>query len=168
MSDDLDRVAAFREAAERYAAVIDAADGKTAEPAFAELAFVLPALYRAAVQLPRVAATTAALPDSARLTHEQWTAILRRLETVFGVDDGYWTVVPFGEEKRDPLVGSLADDLADIYRDVRTGADLYEAGDLQDEIIWEWRFSFWSHWGWHAVDALRIVHARLAEMGGPP
>ena len=29
------------------------------------------------------------------------------------------------------------------------------------------RFGFWTHWGRHTVEALRIIHARLAEFGGP-
>jgi hypothetical protein len=30
-----------------------------------------------------------------------------------------------------------------------------------EDIIWEWRLGFSSHWGKHAIDALRTIHFRL-------
>ena len=54
------------------------------------------------------------------------------------------------------LVGDVLDDLADVWRDVHHGLDAYRAG-RRDEACWNWRFSFRSHWGEHAVEALRVL-----------
>ena len=145
--------------------MVDAAEGCSAEHLLAELARVLPVLYEAALRLPYPVVETAELPQT-RLTHEQWRKVFDRLRAVLGGDDLYWTVVPFGEDERAELTASLADDLADIYRDVKEGLDLAAAGASDNEVLWQWRFNFWAHWGRHAVEALRTIHARLAAGGG--
>ena len=159
-------VATFRSAAERYVTLVEGSEGRSAEDFFADLVRVLPVLYVAALRLPSPLVETAELPET-RLTHEQWGAVFGQLQTVLGAADLYWTVAPFGEDEREELAGSLADDLADIYRDVKEGLELAAAGVSEHEVLWQWRFNFWVHWGEHAVDALRIIHAHLAAAGPP-
>ena len=60
------------------------------------------------------------------------------------------------------VVGSLADDIADIYRDVVSGLRAFQSG-LRAEAIWEWGFNFRDHWGRHATEAIKALHAWLAE-----
>jgi hypothetical protein len=160
-------VATFHSAAERYVAMVEAAEGRSAEQLLADLVRVLPVLYEAALRLPSPDVESAELPEAA-LTHEQWKEVVDRLRVVLGDADRYWTIVPFGEDGREVLAGSLADDLADIYRDVKEGLDLAAAGESENEVVWEWRFGFWTHWGRHAVEALRVIHAQLAAGGSGP
>ena len=55
----------------------------------------------------------------------------------------------------------LADDIADIYRDLKEGLVLSETHQAPPEnIIWNWRVLFYSHWGKHAMDALLAIHFR--------
>jgi hypothetical protein len=58
-------------------------------------------------------------------------------------------------------MGDLADDLADIYRDIKPGLrawDTEEEGYL-DEVVFDWKLPhFGSHWGIHAVGAMRALH----------
>jgi hypothetical protein len=69
----------------------------------------------------------------------------------------YWEVFdPYVDEP--PVAGSLSDDLLDVYFDVRRGLDLWKSKAPRAAAIWEWRFHFDSHWGDHAVDALRALH----------
>lgn len=63
------------------------------------------------------------------------------------------TTVPPGD--RD--IGDPADDLADIYRDVANGLARWNVGD-RGEAERHWRLRFETHWGQHAVDALRVLH----------
>ena len=66
--------------------------------------------------------------------------------------------------KADPLevptdvvtIGDLADDLADIWRDLMAGLKLYEAGQIEDAAT-EWKARFDCHWGQHAADALAAL-----------
>jgi hypothetical protein len=63
-----------------------------------------------------------------------------------------------------PVIGSLLDDLADIYRDVVTGLRAYRRGD-EVGAIWEWSFSLHAHWGAHATGAMRALHWWLRKNG---
>lgn len=62
----------------------------------------------------------------------------------------------------DPVVGSLADDLADIWRDLRPGLDAMDAVQSAaadpETILWHWRWTFAYHWGRHAAAAIRVLH----------
>ena len=61
-----------------------------------------------------------------------------------------------------PVVGDLADDLADIYREVITGLWLFESGKhLQAH--WHWAFTFQVHWGKHATSAIRALYTVIAS-----
>lgn len=66
-------------------------------------------------------------------------------------------VVP-GEE---PVVANVADDLSDIWGDLKSGLSLYDAGHLS-AAAWEWRQMFLSHWGHHASGAIYALHCWLA------
>jgi len=75
----------------------------------------------------------------------------------------YWEVFdPILTPCDEPVAGAIADDLGDIYRDVARGLVLFESG-RRDEALWEWGFSFQTHWGEHATGALRALHAYLAR-----
>ena len=54
-------------------------------------------------------------------------------------------------------IGDLADDVADIYRDLSAGLALFDAGHVA-EAQEELRFSFLTHWGRHASGAIRALH----------
>lgn len=71
------------------------------------------------------------------------------------VDFYYEVFDPFIRDEL--VVGSLSDDLGDIYEDLREGIDLLDSGHACDA-IWHWRFHYDNHWGDHAVDALRALH----------
>ena len=62
-----------------------------------------------------------------------------------------------------PSVGDIADDLADIYRDVVNGLRALQHGE--PGAGWQWRFTFWSHWGRHAVGAMGALRAWLEAEG---
>ncbi len=59
------------------------------------------------------------------------------------------------------VVGDLADDIEDIYRDVASGLELFEQGEVQ-EAADHWQFWFANHWGEHATSALRALWSHLA------
>ena len=61
-----------------------------------------------------------------------------------------------------PVTGSIADDLADIYRNIASGLRAYELGDRAGA-VWEWSFGLHSHWGAHATSAIRALHWWLSE-----
>jgi hypothetical protein len=156
----------MREEAERYCALIEGAEaGHRRSFAFA-LADSLAALLSAAWRLPDVAPSSCDLPDGP--DHEQWLERFAALQEVLGEWGDYWTTVdPHDEDGSIAVLLPVADDLADIWRDLKPGLLGLHSGAGPNDVTWHWRFGFYSHWGRHATEALRALHARLADDGGP-
>ena len=73
---------------------------------------------------------------------------------------------PFGGAGSENVVGfTIDDDLGDIYHDLREGIALYELGKPGDA-VWQWWFSYWTHWGRHATGLQTALWSHLAEGGG--
>jgi hypothetical protein len=161
-------VESFTIAAEHFCRLIETDWRPRRETLFTELAQALAGLYVAAVALPDAENDSDDLPVD-RLTYEVWRMNFFPFAQALSAHGFYFKVWPFTESKRKPKVvgGTLSDDLGDIYRDVKEGL-LLLAGGLPDDALWHWRFNFWSHWGEHAVDALGVIHLKLAEAGGGP
>lgn len=61
--------------------------------------------------------------------------------------------------------GSLADDLADIYRDLKEGLTLTSVKEYPSRgIVFEWQYSFETHWGKHAINAIAVLHSISAQL----
>lgn len=156
----------FRREAEQYCSLIERAASLKQEEFAAQLTASLAALLSAAARLPDATPTDTDLPD--RPSHEQWSERFAEVQTALGEWEAYWTTLaPYGEEAEEAVMLPLGDDLADIWRDLRQGLLALEDGASPEDVVWEWRFGFYSHWGRHATEALRALHARLAEQGGP-
>lgn len=106
-------------------------------------------LYSAALSLPSVEPTDTDASPSGDVPSD-WPG--------FEDKDFYWEMFdPYDHDEKQPVAGSLADDVLDVYRDVQRGLALWDASQMQNA-IWEWRFHFEVHWGDHAIDALRALH----------
>ena len=113
-------------------------------------------LYRAGIALPPEGSDELVELDDIRVGDEEWDAALKasaRLPLDYYAEVYDPTVIP-GEA---PVVGSLLDDLADIYRDVVTGLRAYHRGDRAGA-VWAWSFFLHAHWGAHATGAMRALH----------
>ncbi len=93
-------------------------------------------------------------PDPPEREHSEYLQLYQALNArlPFG---HYWTCLDPIDLARGPDtgVGDLADDIADIYFDLREGLHLFEAG-FPEGAFFTWRQSFWSHWGKHTADAV--------------
>ncbi len=79
------------------------------------------------------------------------------LRKVLGERDSYWLEFDAAPEELH-MSGSLADDLTDIYFDLRYGRDLLD--DVWPQRAAQaWRSSYRVHWGQHLVDAERHLYA---------
>lgn len=63
----------------------------------------------------------------------------------------------------EPVVADLADDLADIWRDVNGGLMLYESGS-PESAAWHWSNHYSFHWGHHATAALYALQAWFSSV----
>lgn len=104
-------------------------------------------LYLCAIKLPNVeydSKTTCPKPKQESIKFNT------QIETT------YWEIFdPFIQDE--PVCGNLIDDLSDIYHDLQIGMMQYDQGRTQNA-VWEWKFTFDSHWGNHAIDALRALN----------
>jgi hypothetical protein len=86
---------------------------------------------------------------------------MKRLASQLGAFDQYFCVFD-ARVQDEPVVGSLADDLADIYLELAGALDEFDAG-RHDNAVWEWRLVLRGHAGGHLARALPALHALLRD-----
>ncbi len=95
---------------------------------------------------------------------DEWRRVYSLVHEAVGAQSGYWAYFDPSEppDSADaPVYGDLGDDLADIYRDIKPGLRAWEAGleEYLTDIVFHWKIPlFGSHWGVHAVSAMRALH----------
>lgn len=123
---------------------------------------LLAALYHQALNLS--ASDTEEDIEAERISDDEWKKVYKRLGALpFNYYISVFNPSKMDEEKSQTM-GDLADDLADIYRDLKAGQDLYNKGHA-NEAAWEWKLHFNIHWGRHATSALHALHAYIVDKG---
>lgn len=161
----------FAVVANRFCSVVDSASSIERTDFLLQIYRTLPKLIDEAISLPDVKLSDSddpiegsgqpALRANVRQSVQEWGQLYNLLKEKLGDWDRYWQVFDPTEDD-EAIFGTLADDMADIYRDLKEGLLLVEAHEAPPEdIVWSWRFSFYSHWGKHAMDALLAIHFRL-------
>jgi hypothetical protein len=157
------QVTAFVAEARRYCALIDGENASDSSVFEVECLTLLLRLYQQILLLPNAESSAGGLFE--RISYEEWKAVRKR--TAERIDyDLYWEVFePFAETKPDPTCGSISDDLADIWQDLKVGLLTFDSGQLNcvKDAVWHWRFSFGSHWGYHLAGAIRALTTQRAS-----
>jgi hypothetical protein len=84
--------------------------------------------------------------------------LFSHLRKSLGELDGYW--LEFDSPRGNiPVTGSLADDLTDIYYDLKRGLERAAAKGDTRAALRDWRAGFALHWGQHLLDAERHLYA---------
>ncbi len=102
--------------------------------------------------------------DDFDVPSEETSAIMEKVMNLLQDQVWYWAYFDPSEptdSKEEPIMGNLADDLTDIYRDIKPGLKAWDSMDdkLLPEIVFDWKFPlFGCHWGVHAVSAIRALH----------
>ena len=95
------------------------------------------------------------------MSDEEWRQLYERLSDHLGTSVEYWMVFdPIDQAEHESILQTLADDLSDIYRDVLV-ATVENGQPITDDLLWSLRFSFETHWGHHAVNAIAAIHSLL-------
>jgi len=135
----------FVQLVREYVTTIDRASQSQPHELLSSCARLLSRIYSAGLDLPDVQPTD----DD---VDAEVASPMAKLTSLFGRYDNYFEVFdPFVDEK--PVVGSLADDLADIYLDLARPLAAFDAGRTSDA-LWTWKFNLQGHCGDHLVDAL--------------
>ncbi len=97
---------------------------------------------------------------------------MRHLKRQFGTADDYLEV--FDErfnESETPVPSSLAENMADIYQDIKDFLLLYQTGtkEVMNDALWECRMNFENIWGQKLVNSMRAIHKFIysGEEPGP-
>ncbi len=123
--------------------------------------------------LPRLHAAVVALhpPVSSGLASVEPQDIDKRFElfswlrTRLGSRDSYWLEYDetgHGREAHERMSGSLADDLTDIYFELKQGLQMLDTRS-PDQVAGWWQNGFRLHWGQHLVDAERHLYVLRAS-----
>ena len=175
----------FAALARSYCALIDSRSELTPDALLISAHAHLPRLYAAGLDLPGIGvlfpkhAPSTPLDDGAQEaadsardegSSEEWDAVLDSLRAQLQGRDNYREVFnPYDPAEELQVVGSLADDLSAIHRDLLIGLrkwDRQESGHA----LWDWRSGLENHWGKHLTSALRALHSLAAnyELDWPP
>jgi hypothetical protein len=121
---------------------------------------LLPLLYLKATFIPEL---TPYFEESNEkfVTESDWSVVHDSFRKKLGSANDYLEV--FDErmkESEGPVVGSLAENMADIYQDLKDFILLYQTGTMEvmNDAIWESKQNFENYWGQKLVNALRAIH----------
>jgi hypothetical protein len=126
----------------------------------------LPRVISAASLLPAVAPEGDGLYEG--FSDDAFRAVSDRLVRLLGPHNAHASVFDPRVLDDQPVVGYLADDLADVYRELAEVEMSIADGTHPRDALWQARFDFWMHWGRHATSALAVLYAELGETGGTP
>jgi Domain of unknown function (DUF5063) len=174
--DNIPKIASrFGVLANKFCAVIDSASNIQRAELLVKVYRMLPTLIGEAMHLPDVesrdndgqkieANSSRGLLAGAGQHQREWENLYNSMKENLGDWDSYYKVFDPTQDK-EALFGTLADDIADIYLDLKEGLPFMETHPARpEEAIWIWRMLFYSHWGKHAMDAMLTIHFRLQNM----
>lgn len=144
--------------AERYCELIESLDEGYREP-LSQINELLPRLHAAMTAVnpwPEDAAYDASVDLDQRFE------LFSRLHSLLGDLDGYWMEFDVTPDRQE-MSGSLADDLTDIYCELKLGLARLQRDDDARRTLSRWRSGFCKHWGQHVVDAERHLYALSAR-----
>ena len=82
---------------------------------------------------------------------------------MLGERDAYWMEFDADYDKQ-CMSGSLADDLTDLYCELKHGLRVLEADpESNDRAMEVWRRGYKAHWGQHLLDAERHLYGLVAR-----
>lgn len=119
---------------------------------------VCPLLYIKASLLPEIPVENPEVNEKF-LTQEEWESIFNSLRNKFGRDDEFWYVDP-SNSANEPVKGSLAECIADIYQDLKDFLLLYQKNSLaaKENAVHDIKRLFENRWGYELVNAHKSLH----------
>lgn len=149
----------FPRAAENFCELIDSHGEYSRGQFFDKVAVQLAHVCSIAAQLPIVEPDTEGKDYSEEevASHtEEYQKLTNSLRKKIGDLDTYGTVFD-PTIREEPNISSLSGDLAEIYLDLKDALELHRRAAAANDVYWDWRFDFRSHWSRHATEALKVI-----------
>jgi hypothetical protein len=146
--------------ARNYCHLIEHCDGEQWLDRVAEL---LPQMHAAMARIGMGLKQEQLPPGEDRFDLDQRFDLYVQLKSLLGDNDPYW--LEYDEQDVQQMSGSLADDLTDIYCELKQG--LRTLGQAEEEralpVLDHWRQGYRWHWGQHLLDAERHLYLLYQE-----
>lgn len=97
------------------------------------------------------------------VTEQTWESIFNELRNKFKPNDEFWVMDHIDFKDNEPVKVSLADNLTDIYQDLKDFVLLYAKGTdaAKENAVHDCRIFFQSHWGYRLVQSQKYIHHML-------
>jgi hypothetical protein len=149
----------FYTVANEYCLFVEKVENYTKEDIISYMLKICPLIYLKGSLLPVYEESEFEISER-YITEEYWEHIFLSLKNKFGNDDNYLTIA--GDDKGEivPSPASIAENLTDIYQDMKDFIMLYQKGThaAKENAVAECRQLFETHWGSRLVNALRALH----------
>jgi hypothetical protein len=126
---------------------------------------ILPLIYYKASLLPEVESAFEE-GNEKYVTENQYEFVRMAVLGKLGSHNDYQEIYdPVYRDSGEATHGSLAEDFADVYQDVKDFVMVYRIGtvEIMQEAIFEIRSSFEQYWGQRLVNALRVIHSYITS-----
>ena len=149
---------AMLDTAREYCRLIEAA-AEADDRWLQRLLELLPRLHAAMASLGPLAESQS---EPVRVDLDARFDLFTRLRQLLGERDAYWMQFDVAQDGQH-MSGSLADDLTDIYCELKYGLNRLDAEEDPGSTLRGWRHSYRVHWGQHLVDAERHLYELSAR-----
>ena len=154
----------FTAVANEYCRFLEEASSADAKNLLLVLQRILPLMYMKALYLPKIESKLD--EDIEKFVREEdWQNIKDTLAIKFGAANDFIDVNPDKESTEELIYCDLAENLADIYQDVKDFLMIYRLGtvELMNDALWECTESFRLYWGQTLVNTIRAMHYALLD-----
>ena len=148
----------FLVVAQKYCLFVEEVHKYNKEQLFDYLHRICPLLYIRGSVLPKIEIDNSDVMER-YVTEEQWETVFNEIRSIIGKNDEYW-FIENDSPTNDTVKGSLSENLADIYQDMKDFIILYQKPlrDAKKAAVYEIRALFQSHWGYRIVNILKTLH----------
>ena len=149
----------FLTVANEFCLFVEKADNYTKEDIIQYMLKICPLIYLKGALLPEAKESDFEIPER-YVSEEDWDAIYKTINAKLGKDDIYWIISNNEAGEYTPSMASIADNLADIYQDMKDIMMLYQkvTHAAKENSVAECRLLFESHWGIRLINAHKALH----------
>lgn len=128
---------------------------------------LLPFIYLRASLLPLLEPVLEETNEKT-VTEFDWTRMHDSLLSKMGNNDPFPVIVSAGDPSDGLYTGSLAENLTDIYQDLKDFIVSYKSGkeEVMNDAVWEVLMNFEEFWGKKLLNVLSAIHSVLYSEAG--
>ena len=149
----------FITVANEFCLFIEKAENYTKDDIIQYMLKICPLIYLKGALLPNAIENEFEITER-YVNEESWDSIYKSIHIKLGKDDIYWTLSNNETGEYIPSMASVADNLADVYQDMKDFIMLYQKGThaAKENAVYECRVLFETHWGIRVISSQKALH----------